>query len=86
MPGARADAVVGRHGGAWTVRVAAKPARGAANDAVVRVLADALALRRDDVSLVSGHGARDKIVELAGISADEVERRLASSDRKESAE
>ena len=86
MPGARGDAVVGRQGGAWKLRVAAKPERGAANDAVVRLLAEALAVPRRDVSLVSGHAARDKIVELAGISADEVERRLASSDRKESSQ
>ena len=83
VPGARADAVAGRYGDAWKLRVAAKPERGAANDAVVRVLAEALALPAADVTLVSGHGARDKIVELAGITAEEAERRLAATERKD---
>jgi uncharacterized protein YggU (UPF0235/DUF167 family) len=73
---------VGRHGEAWKIRVAAPAERGAANTALVRLLADALGLGRRDVTLVSGHGARDKIVELAGIAPAEVERRLASAERK----
>ena len=35
------------------------------------------------VTLVSGHSARDKIVELAGIELQEIERRLASAAEKE---
>ena len=85
VPGARSEGVIGRHGAAWKVRVAAKPERGAANDAVVRLLSDVLAVPRAAVSLVSGHGGRDKIVELSGITAEEIERRLASAERKEPA-
>jgi uncharacterized protein YggU (UPF0235/DUF167 family) len=33
--------------------------------------------------VVSGHGARDKLVELAGIAPDEIERRLEAVGRKE---
>jgi uncharacterized protein len=82
VPGAAASAVVGRHGDAWKIRVAAPAERGAANDALLRLLADALGVGRRDITLVSGHGARDKIVELAGIAPAEVERRLASAERK----
>jgi uncharacterized protein len=74
--------VVGRHGDAWKIRVAAPAERGSANDALVRLLADELGLGRRDITLVSGRGARDKIVELAGIAPAEVERRLASAERK----
>ena len=59
--------------------MAAPPEDGRANDAVVRLLADALELRRDDVEIVSGHGKKDKIVALAGIAPDEIERRLVSA-------
>lgn len=82
VPGAGASAVVGRHGDAWKIRVAAPAARGAANEALVRLLADALGVGRRDVTLVSGHAARDKIVELAGLAPAEVDRRLASAERK----
>jgi uncharacterized protein len=82
-PGARSAGVVGRHGEAWKVRVAAPPEGGRANEAVVRLLADALSLPRDAVTLVSGHGARDKIVELAGLDSTQVERRLFAVTGKE---
>jgi uncharacterized protein (TIGR00251 family) len=81
-PGAGATEIVGRHGDAWKVRIAAPPERGAANDAVVRLLADALSVRRSDVLLVSGHGAREKIVELTGLTPAQIESRLASAGRK----
>lgn len=78
-PGAARAEVVGRHGDAWKVRVPAPPERGKANDAVVDLLAGALDLDRRAVALVSGHASRDKIVELTGIDADEVDRRLSSA-------
>ena len=76
-PGAGRAQVVGRHGAAWKVRVTAAPEGGKANDAVVRLLADTLRLPHRDVEIVSGHAARDKLVAVAGIDADEMERRLA---------
>lgn len=82
-PGAARDEIVGRHGAAWKVRVAAPPERGAANGAVVRLVARALELDRRAVTLVSGHGSRDKMVEVAGLTAAEVERRLGSARRKD---
>lgn len=82
-PGATRAGVVGRHGEAWKVRVTAAPEGGRANDAVVRLLADTLSLPREAVTLVSGHGARDKIVELAGIGPSQIERRLSSAVGKE---
>jgi uncharacterized protein (TIGR00251 family) len=81
-PGARSAEVIGRHGEAWKVRVAAPAEAGRANEAVVRLLADALALPRDAVRLVSGHGARDKIVQLAGLDSTQVERRLSRAAGK----
>ena len=82
-PGAARTAVVGRHGGAWKVRVAAAPERGKANDALLALLAETLAVPRSSVTLVSGGGSRDKIVELAGIEPDEIERRLATAGGQE---
>jgi uncharacterized protein (TIGR00251 family) len=82
-PGAARAAVVGRHGEAWKIRVAAPAEGGRANDAVVRLLAETLALPRRSVTLLSGHGARDKIVELAGVDRVEIDRRLSSAAGKE---
>jgi uncharacterized protein len=82
-PGATRPGVVGRHGEAWKVRVAAAPEGGRANDAVVRLLADTLAVSRDAVTLVSGHSSRDKIVELAGLGPAQIERRLSTATGKD---
>ena len=81
-PGAANTAVVGRPGAAWKVRVAAAPERGRANEAVLTLLAETLALPRASVTLVSGGGSRDKIVELA-IEPEEIERRLATAGGQE---
>ena len=82
-PGAGRSAIVGRHGDAWKVRVTEAPEQGRANEAVVRLLAAALALPRDAVAIVSGHGGRDKIVELVGIDPGEIDRRLSTAAGKE---
>src|SRR5436309_14371559 len=78
-PGASRAGVVGRYGQGWKVRVAAPPEGGRANDAVVRLLAETLSVPRDAVKLVSGQGARDKIVELTGIDGSQAERRLSAA-------
>jgi uncharacterized protein (TIGR00251 family) len=78
-PGAGRAAIVGRQGDAWKVRVTAAPENGRANDAVLRLIADALSLPRNAVTLVSGHSGRDKIVELTGVGPALIERRLSSA-------
>ena len=43
---------------------------------MVRLLSETLDVPRARVALVSGHAARDKVVELEGVELAEVERRL----------
>lgn len=75
-PGAARSQIVGRHGDGWKARVAARPERGRANAALVQVLADALRIPREHVSVVAGHTARRKVVEVEGLGQEEMERRL----------
>jgi uncharacterized protein YggU (UPF0235/DUF167 family) len=56
--------------------VSAPPERGRANDAVLDLLAEKLELPRRSLSIVSGHGAREKVVLMEGIGPAETERRL----------
>jgi uncharacterized protein len=81
-PGGSRSGVVGRLGESWKVRVAAAPEGGRANEAVIRLLAETLSIPRGAVTLVSGHTARDKIVELAGLGPAQIDRRLASAAGK----
>ena len=80
VPGSTRPGIVGRYGDGWKVRVTAAPERGRANDAVLDLLAQTLSMPRADVTLVSGHAARDKVVELHGIAEDETVRRLGGGN------
>lgn len=51
------------------VRIAAPPAEGAANLALVDLLSAALGIRRRDVTIVSGETARTKRLHIAGDKA-----------------
>lgn len=63
-PGAKKEAVGGRHGDALVVAVQAPPVEGKANEAVRKALAKAFGVRRQDVVIVAGDKGRDKVVEL----------------------
>jgi len=76
QPGAGRSAVVGRHGDALKVRVAAPPVEGRANAATAEVLADALGVKAATVELTSGESSRSKRFVVRSIESDEVERRL----------
>lgn len=78
-PGARSSAIVGRLGDRWKVRVSAPAESGRANEALLRLLAQALSVPRRQLRLVAGQGARDKVVEVSGVDAAESGRRLASA-------
>jgi hypothetical protein len=78
-PGARRSELVGRYGDGWKVRVSAPPEGGRANDAVLDLLAAQLDLPRRSLSIVSGHSAREKVVEMHGIDPTESERRLGEA-------
>jgi hypothetical protein len=75
--------IVGRYGTAWKIRVAAPPERGAANRAVLELLATTLGVPPAAVRLVSGRASRDKMVEVAGLGPAEIEARLASAERED---
>jgi uncharacterized protein YggU (UPF0235/DUF167 family) len=61
--------------GELLVRVRAAPAEGAANDAVTRVIAEALDVSRSSVTIVRGVSARRKQVAVEGADAPALSRR-----------
>ncbi|HNE74730.1 MAG TPA: DUF167 domain-containing protein, partial [Microthrixaceae bacterium] len=63
------DAIDGTFDGVLAVRVSAPPVDGRANEAVRRLLADAFGVARSAVTIVGGHGARRKRVEIDGDEA-----------------
>ena len=80
-PGAARNEIVGRYGEGWKVRVAARAERGRANQELLAFLAATLGVRPARLRLVTGQGARGKLVEIDGMTRDEVDR-LLSARRK----
>jgi uncharacterized protein len=80
-PGAARSELVGRHAAGWRARVAAPPERGRANRALVDLLAEALGVPRDRVTVIIGRTARRKVVEVEGLDAAEIDRRLEAARR-----
>jgi uncharacterized protein (TIGR00251 family) len=71
-PGAGRTGVVGRHGDALKVSVAAPPDKGRANEAVLALVADVLGVGRSAVDLMAGPASRSKRVVVRGRTPEEV--------------
>lgn len=72
QPRASRSEVVGTHRAALKVRLLAPPVDGAANEALVELLAGLLDVPRRDVRIVQGATSREKVVEIQGTTADAV--------------
>ena len=79
VPRASRDVVVGMRGGALLVRVTAPPVDGAANEALIRVLARRLGVTKGAVSIASGKTSKLKVVVVQGLAEAETLRRLSAS-------
>jgi uncharacterized protein len=66
-PGSAHPGVGGEHGGALVVRVSARAVDGKATEAALAAVADAFAVRRGAVRLVSGASSRTKIVDIDAV-------------------
>ena len=77
-PRASRTELAGVAGGRLRVRVAAPPVDGAANEELVRFLAQHLGLARSAVALAAGAAGRRKTVLVTGMTPDEVARRLSA--------
>ena len=66
QPGARRSEVVGLHGGALKVKIAAPAADNKANAELIRLLSEALGAVKSAVAIRHGATGRRKVVEIAG--------------------
>ena len=78
-PGAREEQIAGWHGGSLRVKVRARPEKGRANQAVLRLLARRLGVAPANLSIVHGAASRDKLVEVEGLNEEELRARLDDS-------
>ena len=78
QPRASRTELIGAHGGALKVRLAAPPVDGEANDELVRFLAKTLGVPKSAVTIVRGATGRRKVVRVAGVELAAASRSLLS--------
>jgi uncharacterized protein (TIGR00251 family) len=76
QPRASRGEIGGEIGGELKIKVTAPPVDSAANEALVRLIAEKLDCPRGAVQLVRGHSSRHKTVRVTGITAQMVAERL----------
>lgn len=79
QPGAKRDAIVGRHGAALKVAVSAPADQGKANEALIALLAQTFGVKRNAVVLLAGSASRDKTFLVRGLAPDAAESILAAT-------
>ncbi len=76
QPGAKKTEVVGLHGEALKIRLAAPPVDGKANACLLAFLADRLGVAKAAIRMVSGDTSRAKRVRIDGVEPSVVRERL----------
>lgn len=76
IPRARRTELAGTRQNALLVRLAAPPVDGAANEALVRFLADALGVSTRAIRIASGEKGREKRIVITGLRTADVRSRL----------
>jgi uncharacterized protein (TIGR00251 family) len=75
-PRAKKNAITGEVGGALKLSLTAPPVDGKANDACIEFFARLLKVPRSSVTIAAGQTSRNKVIRVAGLSAEVVRSRL----------
>ena len=81
IPRAKRSEVAGMRGAAWLIRLQAPPVEGAANEALIAMLAKLLGVPKRDVTIVAGERSREKRVRIAGLDPASAQERLSAATR-----
>ena len=72
QPRASRTGIAGRHGPDLKIRIASPSVDQAANEELLRFLAERLGVRRRNIRLVAGATSRRKVIEVDGLSAEQI--------------
>ena len=76
QPNARKNEIVGVHGDAIKIKVAAVPEDGKANAELCAFVAAKLGLAKSKVNVIKGQTSRDKVIAAEGFSESEIRAKL----------
>lgn len=75
-PNAARNELAGFSEGVLRVKVSAPPVKGKANKELIAFLAQKLGLPKGDLTIIKGHTSRNKVMAIAGLTQEEIARRL----------
>lgn len=75
-PRAQKNAITGQFGDVLKLSLTAPPVEGRANEACIEFVANLLKVPRSSITIASGQTSHKKVIRVAGLSAEEVQRRL----------
>ncbi len=81
QPRASKNRISRNEDGSCKIWLTAPPVDGAANEALIRFLADTLSVAKSQVEIVSGHTAKNKIVRISGIGSEAVNQLLSGKGK-----
>ncbi|HBH86982.1 MAG TPA: YggU family protein [Syntrophaceae bacterium] len=73
VPKSAKNECAGIQGDAIKLKITAPPVEGQANDACIRFLSDLLSVKKNQVTIISGHKSRKKTVAIQGKGKKEIE-------------
>lgn len=76
-PNAARNELAGFSEGVLGVKVSAPPVKGKANKELIAFLAQKLGLSKGDLTIIKGHTSRNKVMAIAGLTQEEIARRLS---------
>ena len=76
VPGASRSRISGRYGDGLKIQVSAPPERGKANEAVIKLLAEALGVKPAQIDLISGQTQPRKTFRINGLDAGQLAEKL----------
>jgi len=80
-PRSSRSAILGVRDGSLEVALTSPPADGAANGELCRLLAGALGVRQTGVEIATGASSRQKLIDVAGVTAADARSRLVGAKR-----
>jgi uncharacterized protein (TIGR00251 family) len=75
-PRAKKNAITGEVGDALKVNLTAPPIEGRANEACLEFFANLLKVPRSSITIAAGQSSRNKVLRVAGLTAEQVQQRL----------
>jgi uncharacterized protein YggU (UPF0235/DUF167 family) len=81
VPRSSRQRIAGEYAGGIKITVTKEPVAGAANQAVIAVLAQSLQISPTQIQIIHGHGSPRKEVLIAGLSAELIQQRLLGNEK-----